>query len=81
MKQPLGTQCSAQEEPALQIRNPQALQDLPVQTCREHRRYEFGINSEIWETRRHSTQSGDHSQSRENRGLIKKNPILTKLNC
>lgn len=41
MKQPL----DAQEEPGLQIWNPQALQDLAVQTSRDHRGYESGINS------------------------------------
>lgn len=71
MEQPLGAQCSAQEEPGLHIWNPQALEDLAVQTSKEHRGCESGILLNLGK-RRHFTQSGDHSQSPENRGLIKK---------
>lgn len=82
MEQPLGAQCSAQEEPGLHIWNPQALEDLAVQTSKEHRGCESGILLNLGK-RRHFTQSGDHSQSPENRGLIKKKKkiLLAKLIC
>lgn len=81
MKQPLGAQCSTQDETGLQTGNPEALQDLAVQISRQHRRYKPGINSWIWETKPHCTWSGNHSQAAENRGLIKDTILLAKLIC
>lgn len=54
MEQPLGAQCSAQEEPGLHIWNPQALEDLAVQTSKEHRGCESGILLNLGK-RRHFT--------------------------
>lgn len=52
MKQPLGAQRSAQEEPGLQIWNPQALQNLAAQTSKAQR---IRVWHKLWEARQRFT--------------------------